>query len=287
MDAHTKVLSLFLDVLHAVLYRHAKDLVDFTTILLNRILTKLGSDLLTSVHNKLIKTLEIITEEMPADLQFSAVTHYLCDPTQTPNSRSRVAALTHLYNLSAISVPVKLNELQLLADKLLGNSYSPVIINCIISYNWNGNSVIIQFYIEFGCILDWSGDMRSHELRRTAQKVFHALFDMATPQMTLVMGKLSVAKQDHAKAILRNHISQDPHPQPINQQQQSPDVCGWSSIKSDIQSLRLSQNSSENDLVVILSRMTVSSPSEKSYVISDLHTALKEASDEKLLEHHK
>lgn len=60
MDAHTKVLSLFLDVLHAVLSRHARDLIDFTTILLNRILTKLGSDLLPSVHSKLIKTLEII-----------------------------------------------------------------------------------------------------------------------------------------------------------------------------------------------------------------------------------
>ncbi len=61
MDAHTKVLSLFLDVLNALLLRHAKDLVDFTTILLNRILTKLGSDLLTSVQAKLLKTLEIIT----------------------------------------------------------------------------------------------------------------------------------------------------------------------------------------------------------------------------------
>lgn len=60
MDAHTKVLSLFLDVLHAVLYRHARDLVDFTNILLNRVLTKLGSDLLTSVYTKLMKTLEIL-----------------------------------------------------------------------------------------------------------------------------------------------------------------------------------------------------------------------------------
>jgi len=60
MDAHTKVLSLFLDVLHEVLYRHAKDLVDFTNVLFNRILTKLGSDLLSSVHSKLMKTLEIL-----------------------------------------------------------------------------------------------------------------------------------------------------------------------------------------------------------------------------------
>jgi len=71
---------------------------------------------------------------MPPDLQFSAVAHYLCDPTQTPNSRSRIAALLHLFNLSAISFPVKLNELAGLVDKLLGKftnssdvSISPVI----------------------------------------------------------------------------------------------------------------------------------------------------------------
>lgn len=60
MDAHTKVLSLFLDALHSLLLAHAKDLVGFTKILLNRVLTKLGSDLLTSVHTKLMMTLEII-----------------------------------------------------------------------------------------------------------------------------------------------------------------------------------------------------------------------------------
>lgn len=60
-------------------------------------------------------------DEMPADLQFSAVAHYLCDPTQTPNSRSRVAALCHLYNLSHVALPVKVEELQQLVEKILGN----------------------------------------------------------------------------------------------------------------------------------------------------------------------
>lgn len=55
-------------------------------------------------------------------MQFSAVTHYLCDPTQTPNSRSRVAALCHIYNLSAVSIAVKVDELQSLVEKLLGGS---------------------------------------------------------------------------------------------------------------------------------------------------------------------
>ncbi|CAG7826096.1 unnamed protein product [Allacma fusca] len=253
MDAHTKVLSLFLDVLHAVLYRHAKDLVDFTTILLNRILTKLGSDLLTSVHTKLMKTLEIIMDEMPPDTQFSAVAHYLCDPTQTPNSRSRIAALCHLYNLSTLSVNVKVEELQQLVEK----------------------------------ILDWCGDQRSHELRRVSQKVFYALFDMAAPQMTIVLGQMAPHKQDQAKAILKNHVTQEP---PVK----GPDgdrVDGnaermvWNSINSDIQSLKIQQV--ENDLVSIVTQLATAPPVQKSQLVSQLHAALKDADDAKLVEHHK
>ena len=59
-------------------------------------------------------------EEMPPDTQFSAVAHYLCDPTQTPNSRSRIAALCHLHNLSTLPVNVKMEELQQLVEKILG-----------------------------------------------------------------------------------------------------------------------------------------------------------------------
>jgi len=127
--------------------------------------------------------------------------------------------------------------------------------------------------------------MRSHEVRRTAQKVFTALFDMATPQMTLVMGKLSPAKQDQAKSILRTHPTQQQQTptnhQPSNQQ----DPLGWSSLKSDI--LSLAQSAPDSDLVVILGRMTLASPQERSYVIADLLAGLKEASDDRLLENHK
>lgn len=120
----------------------------------------------------------IFRDEVPADIQFTAVTHYLCDPTQTPNSRSRVAALCHIYNLSAVSISVKMDELHNLVEKLL----------------------------------DWCGDTRSHELRRMSQKVFYALYDMAAPQMTVIFGQLPPHKQDQAKQILINHGSADNSP---------------------------------------------------------------------------
>lgn len=58
---------------------------------------------------------------MPIEIQFTAVTHYLCDPTQTPNVKSKVAALSHLYSLSSVPIAIRVNEVQQLVDKLLGN----------------------------------------------------------------------------------------------------------------------------------------------------------------------
>lgn len=65
--------------------------------------------------------------------------------------------------------------------------------------------------------VDWCGEMRSPELRRMSQKVFHALFDMAAPQMTLVLGHMAPHKQDQAKLILKNHVAHDSSPKKVNQ----------------------------------------------------------------------
>jgi len=62
-----------------------------------------------------------------------------------------------------------------------------------------------NFY-SINCLLtDWCGDTRSPELKRMSHNVFHALFDMAAPQMTFVMGQMAPHKQDQAKLILKNH----------------------------------------------------------------------------------
>jgi hypothetical protein len=58
--------------------------------------------------------------------------------------------------------------------------------------------------------------MRSPELRRMSQKVFHALFDIAAPQMTLVLGNMSPYKQDQARAILKNHVVNEESPRKVN-----------------------------------------------------------------------
>ena len=60
MDAHTKVFTLFLDTLTELVVTHKSDLGDWLYVLLTRLLTKLGADLLGSIIQKVHRTLEIV-----------------------------------------------------------------------------------------------------------------------------------------------------------------------------------------------------------------------------------
>lgn len=82
--------------------------------------------------------------------------------------------------------------------------------------------------IDFVSLIDWCSDTRSHELRRMSQKVFYALFDMAAPQMTLVLGQMAAHKQDQAKMILQNHVtSSETSPKPVNHDERVNISGGW------------------------------------------------------------
>jgi hypothetical protein len=97
--------------------------------------------------------------------------------------------------------------------------------------------------------------------------------------MTVVMGRLSVGKQDQAKAILRNVTPPQNPPPPAHD--------AWTSINSGIEALGLDEGGGEPDLLRILSTLALPSAASKSYPIADLHAALKDASDTRLLDHHK
>lgn len=74
---------------------------------------------------------------------------------------------------------------------------------------------------------DWCNDTRSHELRRVSQKVFYALFDMAAPQMTLVLGQMAPHKQDQAKMILKNHVVSEHSTKQVNYDDRLNITGGW------------------------------------------------------------
>ena len=77
MDPHIKVYALFLDTVNELILSHSNDLHDWLFILLTRLFQKLGGDLLGSMHGKIWKTLQLIYEYFPADLQMQCVFRYV------------------------------------------------------------------------------------------------------------------------------------------------------------------------------------------------------------------
>lgn len=99
MDPHIKVYSLFLDTVNELILSHSSDLHDWLFILLTRLFSKLGTDLLGSMHQKIWKTLSLIYEYFPANLQIQGVFKILTDSTQTPNVKTKHATVKFLTTL--------------------------------------------------------------------------------------------------------------------------------------------------------------------------------------------
>jgi CLIP-associating protein 1/2 len=100
MDPHIKVYSLFLDTVNELILSHSQDLYEWLFILLTRMFNKLGGDLLVSMNSKIWKTLTLIYEYFPADLQIQTVFKILTDSTQTPNVKTKHATVKFLTTLA-------------------------------------------------------------------------------------------------------------------------------------------------------------------------------------------
>lgn len=100
MDPHIKVYSLFLDTVNELILSHSTDLHDWLFILLTRMFNKLGTDLLGSMQAKIWRTLTLIHEYFPANLQMQSVFKILTDSTQTPNVKTKHATVKFLTTLA-------------------------------------------------------------------------------------------------------------------------------------------------------------------------------------------
>ncbi|PFX27552.1 CLIP-associating protein 1-A [Stylophora pistillata] len=124
-DPHNKVYSLFLDALCDFIVVNKVDLHDWLFVLLSRLLTKLGTDLLSSLQSKVVRVLDVIRDSFPYDLQFSILTRFITDQTQTPNLKESAAVIVVLFELNTPEFSMMLTVLpksfQDGATKLLHN----------------------------------------------------------------------------------------------------------------------------------------------------------------------
>ncbi|XP_018306719.1 CLIP-associating protein 1-A isoform X3 [Mycetomoellerius zeteki] len=173
MDSHTKVFSLFLDTLNELLITHNEGLGDWLYVLCARLLNKLGTDLLGSIQTKIHKTLDVVRDCFPGQQLLPAVMRYLTDPTQTPNSRVKVAALTFITQITETAEP-----------SALGSSAATALAR----------------------LLDWSNDGKSHDVRRHAQNAVISLYNLNPPQVTMILSELPKYYQETAWPLVQNHL---------------------------------------------------------------------------------
>ncbi|XP_014598879.1 PREDICTED: CLIP-associating protein 1 isoform X9 [Polistes canadensis] len=173
MDSHTKVFSLFLDTLNELITTHNEDLNDWIYVLCARLLNKLGTDLLGSIQAKIHRTLDVVRESFPGEQLLPAVMRYLTDPTQTPNSRVKVASLTFVTQIAETAEPSALN-----------NSAGTALAR----------------------LLDWTSDVKSQDVRRHAQEAFIALYNLNPPQVTMILAELPKYYQEAALPLVQNYL---------------------------------------------------------------------------------
>ncbi|XP_032436611.1 CLIP-associating protein 2 isoform X13 [Xiphophorus hellerii] len=175
-DPHSKrVFSMFLETLVDFILVHKDDLLDWLFVLLTQLLKKMGADLLGSVQSKVQKALDVTRESFPNDLQFTILMRFTVDQTQTPSLKVKVAILKYIETLT----------LQMEAPDFVNSSETRLAVSRIIT---------------------WTIEPKSSDVRKAAQAVLIALFQLNTPEFTMLLAALPKTFQDGATKLLQNHL---------------------------------------------------------------------------------
>ncbi|XP_056294940.1 CLIP-associating protein 1a isoform X24 [Pseudoliparis swirei] len=174
-DPHSKVFSMFLETLVDFITVHKEDLQDWLFVLLTQLLKKMGADLLGSVQAKVQKVLDVTRESFPFDQQFNILMRFIVDQTQTPNLKVKVSILKYIESLARQMDPTD----------FVNSSETRLAVSRIIT---------------------WTTEPKSSDVRKAAQVVLISMFELNTPEFTMLLGALPKTFQDGATKLLHNHL---------------------------------------------------------------------------------
>lgn len=161
------------------------ELTEWLYTTLTRLLSKLGTEhSLSSLLTRVQKTLDVIRQCFALGLQFNVLTRFVVDSTQSPNMKVRQALLNYLHSLA----------MNMDAGDFVNSSDTRLAISRIIT---------------------WSTEPKSVDVRKSAQAVLISLFNLNTPEFSMLLSALPKTFQDGATRILHNHVrtySQDAEP---------------------------------------------------------------------------
>jgi len=185
MDSQTKVISLFLDVLNELIITHSQYLEYWLYTLLVKLFNKGGSDILGSVHSKILKTMEIIRSYFPCDLQLTAVFKFLTDPTQTPNVKIKIFAMRYISQLADSADSGSIFH-SVVNDK---KDYATLALIKMIGWTMCNNNI-----------------KQGSELRRASQEAILALYSLNASQITLRLSQLPEEYQEIFSKLLKIRV---------------------------------------------------------------------------------
>ncbi|XP_034404546.1 CLIP-associating protein 1-like isoform X4 [Cyclopterus lumpus] len=175
-DPHSKrVFSMFLETLVDFVSLHREELLDWLFVLLTQLLKKMGADLLGSVQAKVQRALDVTRESFPYEQQFNILMRFIVDQTQTPNLKVKVAILRYIEALARQMDP---------AD-FVNSSETRLAVSRVIT---------------------WTTEPKSSDVRKAAQVVLIALFELNTPEFTMLLGALPKTFQDGTTKLLHSHL---------------------------------------------------------------------------------
>ncbi|XP_062417588.1 CLIP-associating protein 1-like [Pungitius pungitius] len=174
-DPHSKVFSMFLETLVDFITLHRDDLQDWLFVLLTQLLKKMGADLLGSVQAKVQRALDVTRDSFSSEQQFNILMRFIVDQTQTPNLKVKVALLRHVQALARQMDP----------SDFLNTSETRLAVSRVIT---------------------WTSEPKSSDLRKAAQVVLISLFELNTPEFTMLLGALPKTFQDGTTKLLHEHL---------------------------------------------------------------------------------
>ncbi|XP_064644239.1 CLIP-associating protein 1-like isoform X4 [Lineus longissimus] len=174
-DPHGKVFGLFLEVLIEFIHVYRNDIQDWLYVLLTRLLNKLGADVLGSVQSKISRALDAVRECFHYDHQFSILSKYITDQTQAHNLKVKTGVLNYMYTLIMLMDP----------SDLVNNPEIRVAVSKIIT---------------------WCAEPKSVEVRKAASAVIIALFDLNSPEFSIMLSSMPKTFQESATKIIHSHL---------------------------------------------------------------------------------
>uniref|UniRef100_A0A8C4FBQ4 TOG domain-containing protein n=1 Tax=Dicentrarchus labrax TaxID=13489 RepID=A0A8C4FBQ4_DICLA len=206
-DPHSKVFSMFLETLVDFVLVHREDLQDWLFVLLTQLLKKMGADLLGSVQAKVQKALDITRESFPFDQQFNILMRFIVDQTQTPNLKVKVAILKYIESLARQMDPtdfVNSSETRLAVSRIITWTTEPKSSDVRKTlHNWVTDELAGRS--STAALLSAEGN-QEERCKQAAQVVLISLFELNTPEFTMLLGALPKTFQDGATKLLHNHL---------------------------------------------------------------------------------